>query len=193
MVNKHIHSFVAGSQRGVALVMALVFLLLLTMLGVSALSTTSLEEKMAGNTKERNTAFQAAESALIVAEAWIIAQINKPIFPDNANGLYLPNTCTSPTIKPAWDCPTLNWSSTSDLVVYPNTPTGTLTGGLTKVGTQPKYIVEDLGEMPETGGSVVVPTTYKGKGNTVLRITARGTGSADAAQAMVQSVYSRAF
>jgi type IV pilus assembly protein PilX len=189
----HIHSFDAGSQKGVALVMAMVFLLLLTMLGISALSTTSLEEKMAANTKERNTAFQAAESALMVAEAWVIAQINKPIFPDTANGLYLPNSCTANTAKPVWDCPDLNWSSTSDLVVYPSTPTATVSGGLTKVGTQPKYIVEDLGEMPETGGSVVVPTTYKGKGNTVLRVTARGTGSADAAQAMVQSVYSRAF
>ena len=193
MYYKHIHSFAPGSQKGVALVMAMVFLLLLTMIGVAALSTTSLEEKMAANSKERNTSFQAAESALIVAEAWIIAQINKPVFPDNANGLYLPNTCASPTTKPVWDCPALNWSSTSNLVVYPNTPTGTISGGLTKVGTQPKYIIEDLGETPETGGSVVVPTTYKGKGNTVLRITARGTGSADAAQAMVQSVYSRAF
>jgi type IV pilus assembly protein PilX len=193
MNTKQIHSFAVAPQNGVALVMALIFLLLLTMLGITALSTTSLEEKMAANTKERNTAFQAAESALIVGEAWVIAQINKPIFPDNANGLYLPNSCTSNTAKSVWDCPDLNWSSTSDLVVYPSTPTGTVSGGLTKVGTQPKYIIEDLGEMPETGGSVVVPTTYKGKGNTVLRITARGTGSADAAQVMVQSVYSRAF
>jgi type IV pilus assembly protein PilX len=193
MNTKQIHSFTAAPQKGVALIMALIFLLLLTMLGMSALSTTSLEEKMAANTKERNTAFQAAESALMVAEAWVIAQINKPIFPDTANGLYLPNSCTANTAKSVWDCPDLNWSSTSDLVVYPSTPTGIVSGGLTKVGTQPKYVIEDLGEMPETGGSVVVPTTYKGKGNTVLRVTARGTGGADAAQAMVQSVYSRAF
>jgi type IV pilus assembly protein PilX len=190
---KHNHSYAPTPQKGVVLVMALVFLLLLTMIGITALSTTSLEEKMASNTKERNTSFQAAESSLIVAEAWIFAQINKPIFPDNAKGLYLPNTCASPTTKPVWDCPALNWSSTTNLVVYPSTPTATVSGGLTKVGTQPKYIIEDLGETPETGGSVVVSSTYKGKGNTVLRVTSRGTGSADAAQAMVQSVYSRAF
>lgn len=193
MNTKQIHSLAAAPQKGVALIMALIFLLLLTILGVSALGTTSLEEKMAANTKERNTAFQAAESALIVAEAWVIAQINKPVFPNNTNGLYLPNSCATDSTKHVWDCPDLSWSSTSDLVVYPSTPTETVSGGLTKVGSQPKYIIEDLGEMPETGGSVVMPTAYKGKGNTVLRITARGTGSADAAQAMVQSVYSRAF
>jgi Tfp pilus assembly protein PilX len=78
-------------------------------------------------------------------------------------------------------------------VVYPNTPTATVSGGLAKINTQPKYIIEDLGEVPEVGGSKVLPGAYKGKGNTVLRVTARGTGGTDAAQAMVQSTYSRAF
>ena len=62
--------------------MALVFLLLLTILGIAALNTTSLEEKMAHNVKDRNLAFQAAESALIVAENWIYTQIGKPVFPN---------------------------------------------------------------------------------------------------------------
>lgn len=172
-------------QRGVALIMALVFLIILTIMGLAAMGTTSLEEKMAGNAKDRNLAFQAAETGLLAGETWINAQINKPAFPDNANGMYLPNTCTTPT-KPVWDCPTLDWSGNSNLVVYSG-------GGLTKVNTQPKYIIEDLGEVPEVGGSKVLPGAYKGKGNTVVRVTARGTGGTDAAQVMVQSTYSRAF
>lgn len=159
--------------------MALVFLIILTIIGLSAMGTTSLEEKMAGNVKDRNLAFQAAETGLLAGENWINAQINKPGFPNNAAGLYLP----SATATPAWD--SLNWSGTSNLVVY--------SGGLQKVATQPKYIIEDLGEVPEVGGSKVLPGAYKGKGNTVVRITARGTGGTDAAQAMVQSTYSRAF
>jgi type IV pilus assembly protein PilX len=53
-----------GSERGAALIMSLVILLILTVLGITAMGTSSLEQKMAGNTQEANRAFQAAESGL---------------------------------------------------------------------------------------------------------------------------------
>ena len=176
-------------QRGVALVMALVFLLLLTILGIAALNTTSLEEKMAHNVKDRNLAFQAAESALIVAENWIYTQVGKPVFPNNPIGLYTPVTSDTVAI-PNWD--SVNWSGSS-VVTYPSTPGQTVSGSLGKIQSQPKYIVEDMGETPESGGSLVMTSSYKSKGTTVVRITARGTGGTDAAVVMVQSTYSRAF
>ena len=176
-------------QRGVALVMALVFLLLLTILGIAALNTTSLEEKMAHNVKDRNLAFQAAESALIVAENWVYAQIGKPVFPNNPIGLYTPVTSDTDA-NPNWKDST--WS-TNNVVTYPSTPGQTVSGSLGKIQTQPKYIVEDMGEIPESGGSLVTTSSYKSKGTTVVRITARGTGGTNAAVVMVQSTYSRAF
>lgn len=176
-------------QTGTALVMSLIFLLILTVLGVGALNTTVLQEKMAANSKEKNTAFQSAESALLTAENWISQQISKPIFPNEATGLYLPSTDG----EPIWERSSLNWSGTVNLVVYPNTPTQTVSGGLSSVASQPKYIIEDLGEVPEVGGSKVLPGAYKGKGNTVLRITSHGTGGTNAAQARVQSTYARAY
>lgn len=51
-------------QRGVVLVMSLVILLILTILGISAMGTSSLEEKMSGNIQEGTHAFEAAESGL---------------------------------------------------------------------------------------------------------------------------------
>lgn len=54
----------ARSQQGAALVMALVILLILTLLGVTAMGTSSLEEKMAGNIQEATRAFEAGESGL---------------------------------------------------------------------------------------------------------------------------------
>jgi type IV pilus assembly protein PilX len=53
---------VSSGQQGAALVMALVILLILTILGVTAMSTSSLEQKMAGNIQDLTRAFQAAES-----------------------------------------------------------------------------------------------------------------------------------
>lgn len=52
-------------QRGFALVVGLIFLLVLTILGVTALRTTTLEERMAGNLQKRTLAFQDAESAIV--------------------------------------------------------------------------------------------------------------------------------
>lgn len=51
-------------ERGIALVVALIFLLVLTILGVSVMNTSALEGRMAGNTQETNRAFQGAESAV---------------------------------------------------------------------------------------------------------------------------------
>ncbi len=56
-------------QAGVVLVIGLIILLVLTLIGVSGMQNTSLEEKMAGNLRDRNLAFQAAEAAMRDAEA----------------------------------------------------------------------------------------------------------------------------
>ena len=55
-------------QNGAVLIVSLIMLLLLTLIGVTAMQTNGLEEKMAGNMLDRNIALQAAESALRDAE-----------------------------------------------------------------------------------------------------------------------------
>ena len=54
----------AGSQRGAALLTALVFLVLLTMLVLSSMNTNIMEERMAANAQEVNRAFQVAETGI---------------------------------------------------------------------------------------------------------------------------------
>jgi len=51
-------------QRGSVLIVSMVMLFLLTLIGVTSMSSTSLEEKMAGNLRDQQLAFQAAEAAL---------------------------------------------------------------------------------------------------------------------------------
>lgn len=51
-----------NQQRGMALVFALVVLLILTILGISNLRTSSLEQLMSGNTQEQTRAYEAADS-----------------------------------------------------------------------------------------------------------------------------------
>lgn len=56
------------NQTGAALITSLLILLLLTIIGLGSMRATTLEEKMAGNNRNRELAFQAAEAALAVGE-----------------------------------------------------------------------------------------------------------------------------
>jgi type IV pilus assembly protein PilX len=64
--------------RGATLVVALIMLLLLTILGVTAMSTNTLQERMAGNYGGSEAAFQAAESADRAGEDSFINVTTKP-------------------------------------------------------------------------------------------------------------------
>ena len=59
-------------QRGAALVIAMLVLLMLTSLGVAMFRSFGLQERIAGNTREKQHAFQAAQSALQFGEWWLI-------------------------------------------------------------------------------------------------------------------------
>ncbi|MFA5242199.1 MAG: pilus assembly protein [Sulfuricella sp.] len=65
---------VAGLQSGAALVTGLIFLVILTLLGVTAMQTSTMEERMSGNARDRNIALQAAEAALRDAERDILCR-----------------------------------------------------------------------------------------------------------------------
>lgn len=58
------HPALIKKQKGATLIIALIMLLLLTIIGMASISDTNLQEKMAGNLRDKNIAFQAAESAL---------------------------------------------------------------------------------------------------------------------------------
>jgi len=53
-----------GAQRGAALVVGLLLLLVLTLLAISGMNSATLELVMAGNTQYQQNAFQAAETGI---------------------------------------------------------------------------------------------------------------------------------
>jgi type IV pilus assembly protein PilX len=56
-------------QRGVALVVSLILLVVTTILGLASIRSTSLQERMSANMYDRSLALQRAEAALRAAEA----------------------------------------------------------------------------------------------------------------------------
>lgn len=80
----HTHYRATSAQRGMTLIVCLVFLLLLTLIGVSSMQNATLQEKMAGSVTLRNGSFQIAEAMLRIGEntvkptAYTLAFCNTP-------------------------------------------------------------------------------------------------------------------
>ena len=64
---KYSNTHYSNKQQGAVLVMALVMLTVLTLIGVSSMSSSTLELKVAGNTQQHDIAFQAAQTIIDIA------------------------------------------------------------------------------------------------------------------------------
>lgn len=149
------------------------------------MSSSSLQEKMAGNFRDREIAFQAAEAALAYGEDYAKTNIVAvSAFAGNNNGLY--EQYSGPVTSNAFNL-TKWWFGTKSLVF----------GGtaIAEVRTQPRFIIEyreEIGE--EEGGSIVQDgygTTQGGGAITSFKVTARGTGQSDNTQVILQSNFGK--
>ena len=190
-------------ETGAALFVSLVFLFILTVIGLAGMQNTSLQEKMASHQREHNLAFQAAESALRAAEAYLASTI--PVFDCTvANDGYYKNSAPGS----ASDCPaSKGWPSSTQIHPYPpeddrfwnddgvvNTDVVTLTitnQQFDKLADKPKYIIESLpsgamGAAVSLEAGIPIPTGPK-----YYRITARGVGMDANSIVITQSVVRR--
>lgn len=155
-------------QSGAVLVVSLIMLLLLTIISVAGMQTTSLEEKMTGNQRDRNQAFQAAESAIRAGEKFL-TQATLPTF-NGTNGLYS-QTGTPPGADSNWaSYSTVSYSYDSDLV-----------------SAAPQYVIQRLPDVE--GGSSLDASSY-GQSE-MYRLTARGVGGTSTAVVVIQTTYKR--
>ena len=163
-------------QTGAVLVVALIMLLALTLIGVSGLSSTTMEERMAGNMRDINTAFQAAEAALREGENLLTGAV-PPTF-DNTNGLYTP---APPYTPERWL--SASWAASS-------TTSRAYTGSIADLSAAPRYIIEELPSVaPAPGASLAADAPAPDVG--MYRITARAQGGNDTTVVMLQSTYKR--
>lgn len=173
----HRNKSLKASESGLALIVSLMILIVLTLLGLSAARTTVLEEKMAGNLRDENLAFQSAESALRDAEAFIESVASVNAFNDTG-GLY-----SQATPDPDYFS-TASWGATNSLAY---------SGSIPGVASQPRYIIKYVGVI-SSGGAALNIGGYGNQQASVLhafRITARGTGGRDSTRAILQEFYAR--
>lgn len=95
-------------QDGIVLVVGLVFLLVLTILGVTSLRTTTLQQRMAGNLQQRTVAFQDAESRIAAFYNAVISGATLLSTNDTCSSIDTdeePATVNPQAIESAYTCP----------------------------------------------------------------------------------------
>lgn len=90
-------------QRGAVLIVSLIFLLILSLIGVSSMQGTSMQELMSGNLRDQYIAFNAAEAALLEGENQANTQYTAGTFDQDTsiNGLYAASFALPSA--PTWD------------------------------------------------------------------------------------------
>lgn len=68
------------SQRGAVLIISLIFLLVLSLIGVSSMQGTSVQELMSGNLRDQYIAFNVSEATLLEGETQAAAQYKSGTF-----------------------------------------------------------------------------------------------------------------
>lgn len=180
-------------QHGMALIVSLILLLALTLLGLAAMQNTSLEERMAGNLRAENVAFQASESALRAGEIWVgaVALTTQPV-----------TTTTTPGSGQVWalDAPNpnggtnLTWWLESDAgwwtangVAYTNALRYTAADSL---ALPPRYVIEQAGFVTD---SSVLGQQQDYSGRWFYQVTSRGVDAGGRGEVMLRSTFARRF
>lgn len=175
------------SQRGSALIIALVFLLVMTLIGVTAMQGTTQQEGMAGNTRQRNLAFQAAEAALRGGES-ILRGATLPDFNNTGANLGLRQPVVPSTEVGAFWLDAYCWVVRTGCASAESRQYG---GTLNEV-IGPRYVIEELPAVtrpPGPGESVkagqpLIEDQY-------FRVTSRGSGGTVDAVVILQTTYKR--
>ena len=175
------------NECGTALVFALVILLLLTILGITAVTTSSLQEKMAGNMRDQYMALQASDSILRDGQSLVFNQTTKPT-----------PSCPPDIVTRIWDSDCLpatvsaasgpNWWSTATETWWLNPAfafTSSVATGLTF--QEPRFAVERIQQAPVTAEIGKNKKVYR----FYYRTTGWSVGATNYSQGITQDVFSK--
>lgn len=166
-------------QRGATLAVALLLLLVITLLGVTAIQVTHMQEKMSSNLQNKELSFAAAESALSAGEAWILGQTHEPT-------VY--TTCTT---YPCVQEPYQNVNLATQTSPWWQQRSAEYTPTIDGIYTKPRFIIEFMQFVPDS--PVVGSSATKSTGVFYYQVTARGTGATDEAVTILQTTVARRY
>ncbi|MEZ5543368.1 MAG: PilX N-terminal domain-containing pilus assembly protein [Pseudomonadota bacterium] len=181
---------VARRCGGTALVTALVFLLVLTLLGTFGMQQARLQERMAGQARWRAMALAAAEYTLAVAEAELAALAVDPFQPDRPGDHFYPQDLIDfDPGRPGRQQPSdRSWGFPAARIALPD-----LDGDGHPEPGSGMYVIQDAGSeltLDTQPAPATTPAELAGHAARAFIVTARGRSIGDV-QRTVQSVYVR--
>jgi len=171
-----------SKQTGVVLFVALILLLILSLLGVTAARMQTVEERMARNDDNRQLGAEAAEAALRAAENGLLTGLYTN-FAGNTNGLYDPLMSNGSPVS------TMNWSVAANVLTYAAAAGPALSDVLMLMPQTPKIVIENLPPVAIAGDDLSVTSLNPASPPvSVYRVTAQGVGADGTSTTTMQSI-----
>lgn len=172
-------------SRGAVLVVALILLLVLTLIGVTAARMQTAQEGMARNEDNHQLALQAAEAALREGEGIIALHSDADFLTDN-NGLF-DLTQELEATTPASVADTINWSSPgTQAMQYDGAPLA----GVPQPAQAPQIVIEHLPPVAGAGVQLNSPSYGVNPQWQVYRVTVHAQGGDSSSSVTLQSIVS---
>lgn len=164
-------------QRGAVVMVALLILAVSLMLATAALESAVVQEKLAGNTRDRAAAFESQEATAKNAQDYVrwLASTGREL-PDNTAGNYVARSVADSTgvLQANADTARIEWWSTQSLTAS-NSVESTLPS-LSALAPAGRFLVEHqrYSDESEPGSATVYEPSYK-----TIIVTGRGVNGAE--------------
>ena len=140
-MNRQTHKLIPGSvqkQQGAALIVSMVLIFLLSILGLTSMRSSTIENRLVGNSLEKDVTFQAADSAselILAVESNLIDVVctDQPVNTELQEISHDGQLQTSASVAYGGQAPAVGYSLDSNVASYRFTATVTAT--LTDSGT----------------------------------------------------------
>ena len=160
-------------ESGAVLILGLSLVLILSIVVISSARTTILQQKMSANLRDKELAFQSAESALKAGETYLKDTLKEDLAGNfsGEKGLFLYDGDR-------------NLSSESEWVNLDVLEAQTLH----QVAQKPVYLIEELPEIEVEGNSLSIPRPVT---SMHFRITSKSKGGTNSSLSVLQSMYKK--
>lgn len=197
-----------GQQRGVALVMGLIFLVLISLIATVGMRQSITQERMAGGLRNDSLARSGAETAARAGEReiydWYLSSNGTVLAGDEAasQGVFRKDATSAEAFREA--DPNEFYTASADVLPTAIVDYGATADYTARLAEQPVFLTEDLGRVRPQGAGTAMEggasgtENYEGSGGgspagnsdlRIYRITARATGGLETVVRTVETTY----
>lgn len=168
-------------QAGAILVTSMLLLIVLTVLGVTMMRMTGMQERMAGNARDVNLALQGAEAALREGEERLTPALlpSRPLATSTLPCLFCDRVALPVAI---YDRNVFDWTTLAREY-------GTAARDIPELQVDPRYTIAELGFVPDGYAQGQDPPT----GRDFYQVTGFSSGASGQANVVLQSTFPRRF